>query len=428
VLGSLDSLVSLVGFVVAPLISVPLWDQYVDLLEAALNFLANLMRSAGLAVVVFTIIVKTVLVPLTVQSLRSSKAMQELQPKIKELQKKYGKDRQRLSQATMQLYSEHRVNPMAGCLPMLIQIPIFFGLYRAIVNLSNSDTGYWAGSFLWLQSLADADPYKILPITAGVFQFIQTKMMRPVNQGKITDPQQAMMNQMMNFMPLMVIIFGWTFASGPVIYWATQSLFSVVQQWFITGWGSMRDWMPSLPELPEHRRLGYRPPRSLDDVVVMSGDDDGAVPQQSGVMGWMQRRMEEANRQAQAKAAASGAPSGTGSGGGSRSNGGRRSGTGTSTKTKTMQARVDAATEPERTEPARRATGGSRRARSRPARPADGVVARGNGATPTSTANATKPANAANGQPNETDGATRQVVVPRKTRPVRKRADSGAAE
>lgn len=418
----LGSLVSLVGFVLTPMISIPLWDQYVNLVEAALNFLANLMHSAGLAVVVFTILVKTVLVPLTVQSLRSSKAMQELQPKIKELQKKYGKDRQRLSQATMQLYSEHRVNPMAGCLPMLIQIPIFFGLYRAIVNLSNSDTGYWSGSFLWLQSLADADPYKILPITAGVFQFIQTKMMRPVNQGKITDPQQAMMNQMMNFMPLMVIIFGWTFASGPVIYWATQSLFSVVQQWFITGWGSMRDWVPSLPELPEHRRLGYRPPRSLDDVVVMSGDDDGAVPQQAGVMGWMQRRMEEANRQAQAKAAASGAAAGTGST--SRTTG-ARSGTGTSGKSKALQARVDDVSEPVRAEPARRATGGSRRARSRNTRPANGAVARGNGSAPTTTASATT---ATNGQQTANDGATRQVVVPRKTRPVRKRVDSGAAE
>ncbi|MDQ3044560.1 MAG: YidC/Oxa1 family membrane protein insertase [Chloroflexota bacterium] len=283
--------------------SPPGWSHYVNFLEWSLDALAELFHSAGMAVIVFTIIVKTILVPLTVQSLRSSKAMQELQPKIKELQKKHGKDRQRLSQETMRLYSEHHINPMAGCLPMLIQIPIFFGLYRAIVNLSASETGFWTGGFLWIDSLDAADPWRVMPILAGAFQFVQTKMMRPANQGKITDPQQAMMNQMMNFMPLMVIVFGWGFAAGPVIYWATQSVFSVVQQWLITGWGSLRDWFPNLPEMAEHRRLGYRPPRNLDDVVVVSGD--GAAPiRQGGAMGWIQRRMEEAERQASARQAA----------------------------------------------------------------------------------------------------------------------------
>lgn len=284
--------------------AIPIWDNYVEFLERSLDFLAKTFHSAGLAVVVFTILIKTALLPLTVKSIRSSKAMQELQPKIKELQKKYGKDRQRISQETMRLYSQHRVNPMAGCLPMIIQIPIFFGLYRAILNLSQgqgpSDASeYWKFSFMWLNSLADHDPYRILPIAAGVFQFVQTKMMRPHGQGKISDPQQAMMNTMMNFMPLMVIMFGWSFASGPVIYWVTQSVYSVIQQWFITGWGSLRDWVPGLPELPEHKRLGYSAPRDLDDVVVLSGD--GSLPPKSGVMGWFQKKMEEAQAQQNAR-------------------------------------------------------------------------------------------------------------------------------
>ena len=151
-----------------------------------------------------------------------------------------------------------------------------------------------ADSFLWLHSLNVPDPYKILPIAAGVFQFVQTKMMKPQGQGKSSDPQQAMMNTMMNFMPLMVVVFGWTFASGPVIYWVTQSVFSVVQQWFITGWGSMKDWIPGLPELPEHRRLGYRAPRDLDEVVVMSG----AAAKPAGVMGWFNQKMQEAQANA----------------------------------------------------------------------------------------------------------------------------------
>jgi YidC/Oxa1 family membrane protein insertase len=291
------------------LASIPIWDNYVDALERALNLLAKTFHNAGLAVVVFTIVVKTLMLPLTVKSIRSSKAMQELQPKIKELQKKHGKDRQKISQETMRLYSEYHINPAAGCLPMVIQAPIFFGLYRAIRHLSQGtgaihSSEYWTHSFLWLNSLANADPYKILPIMAGIFQFVQTKMMKPAGQQKITDPQQAMMNTMMNFMPLMVVVFGWRFASGPVIYWVTQSVYSVIQQWFITGWGSLRDWAPALPELPEHRRLGYRPPRSLDDVVVVSGE---AAPAKTGVMGWFQRKMEEAQAQQAERAAGGGA-------------------------------------------------------------------------------------------------------------------------
>lgn len=238
----------------------PLWREFVGLIELGLSYIADYTGSAGLSVIIFTILIKTLLLPLTVKAVRSTSAMQEIQPKLKELQKKYGKDRQRLSQETMKLYQEHGINPAAGCLPLLLQMPIFFGLYFAIRSLSESGTGTWGEGFMWLPSLASADPLHILPIMAGVFQLVQTKMTRPAGQGKITDPQQQMMNTMMTFMPLMVVAFGWGFPSGPVLYWAVSALYSVVQQWFITGWGSMRDWFPFLPELPEHRRLGYQDP------------------------------------------------------------------------------------------------------------------------------------------------------------------------
>jgi YidC/Oxa1 family membrane protein insertase len=276
--------------------AIPVWDQFVDFMEWSLNSLANIFRNGGLGIIAFTIIIKTILLPLTVKSIRSSKNMQELAPKIKELQKKYGSDRQRVSQETMALYQAHGVNPLSGCLPMLIQIPIFFGVYRAIVNLSNSGTGHWTDPFLWLSDLSEADPYKILPILAGLFQFVQTRMMRPANQ-KITDPQQQIMNTMLNFMPLMVILFGWNFASGAVLYWATQSVYSVVQQWFITGWGSLGEWFPWLPEMPEHRRLGYQAPRDINDVVVVSGQP----VEQKGFSGWMQRKMQDAQKNAEAR-------------------------------------------------------------------------------------------------------------------------------
>jgi YidC/Oxa1 family membrane protein insertase len=257
------------------LVSVPVWNQFVDAIEAALRYTADLTGSAGIAVIVLTIIFKTILLPLTVKSLRSMSSMQELQPKIKDLQKKYAKDRQKLSAETMKLYQEHGVNPAAGCLPMLLQVPIFFGLYFAIENLSRHGGGLWTQSFLWLPNLSKADPYHILPIGAGIFQFVQTRMARPRNQGKAADPQQQMMNTMMTFTPLMVVIFGWQFASGPVIYWAVSAIYSAVQQWFITGWGSMLDWMPFLPDLPEHRRLGYEAPEKKAKRRERAGEQKG---------------------------------------------------------------------------------------------------------------------------------------------------------
>lgn len=278
------------------LAAIPLWSQYVDFLKWVLDGIAEFAGNGGVAIIIFTIIVKTLLLPLTVKSIRSSKAMQELAPKIKEIQKKHGADRQKASAEQMALYQQYGVNPMAGCLPMLIQIPIFFGVYHAIRDLSGSDAGHWTDGFLWIENLKAADPLHILPIAAGFFQFIQSRMMRPANQ-KVTDPQQQIMNTMMTFMPLTVVLFGWTFAAGPVLYWVVQAIYSVVQQWFVTGWGSIGEWLPWLPELPEHRRLGYRAPRDPNDMVVMSGE----APQRGRFGTWMQNKMEEAQKNAEAR-------------------------------------------------------------------------------------------------------------------------------
>lgn len=271
------------------------WNGYVSFLEWVLLTISNAVNSGGLAIIIFTIIVKTILLPLTLKSIRSMKAMQDIQPKIKELQKKHGKNREELQKQTMALYAAHQVNPVAGCLPMLVQIPIFFGVYQAIINLSdNNPTGYFAESFAWLPSLGDSDPYFILPIAAGVFQFIQMRMSRPRVAPATSDPQQQIMNTMMNIMPLLVIVFGWTFASGAVLYWATQSIYSAVQQWFVSGWGQLKNYAEWLPEMPEHRRLGYVAPRNVDDIVVEYGAN--GRPKARGMMGKMQARLEEAQR------------------------------------------------------------------------------------------------------------------------------------
>lgn len=311
--------------------AIPIWDQYVDFVEWVLLQLGTFLGNGGLAIIAFTIIVKTILLPLTIKSTRSAKAMQELGPKIKEIQKKHGSDRQAASAETMALYQQFGVNPMAGCLPMLIQMPIFFGVYFGIRDMSSSGLEGWGEGFLWVPDLSQADPLHILPILAGIFQFVQTRMMRPKNQ-KVTDPQQQMMNTMMTFLPLSVVIFGWGFAAGPVLYWVVQAMYSVVQQWMIGGWGAIGEWFPWLPELPEHRRLGYQAPRNLDDVVVVSG---GKPEPKGRFQKWLHAQQEKAaemQKQQQAQQQARQAPASTSS-----------NSKKTNQKRADYQARVDAA-------------------------------------------------------------------------------------
>ena len=229
----------------------------VEPLMHGLSFVASLLPqpiAGGLAIIIFTLLIRVVLLPLTLQQVKSQKAMQALQPEIKALQKKYGDDREKVSAETMRLYKEHGVNPAASCLPLALQMPVLFALYAAMRNLG-SDPNYgqvaafhtdpFRQGWLWLENLNAPDvihipglsfpiPF-ILPILAGVTQWVQQRMMTPPTD----DPQQKMQNSMMQFMPLMMLYFGVSFASGLALYWVTQNVFGIVQQYFSTGWGSL---------------------------------------------------------------------------------------------------------------------------------------------------------------------------------------------
>jgi len=266
------------------LVTIPIFQQFIELMKLGLTTLANLTGSPGLAIIIFTVLIKFALTPLTVRTIKSQRAMQDLQPKIKALQKRHGDDRQKLSSETMRLYQEHSVNPMASCLPIVLQLPIFWGLYGSLSQLTHTPGSPFQDSFLWLPSLGLPDPLKIMPFVAAFFQLIQTRMSMPTGKFKPTDPQQQMMTNMMQFMPLMVIFFGWNFPSGLVLYWATQSVFGAVQQYFITGWGALRDWLPFLPEV-----VRYTPPDpdAIDESRVIVTNADGTRPalQQKGFWG-----------------------------------------------------------------------------------------------------------------------------------------------
>ena len=299
------------------LVDIPVWNQFVGLMKYGLEFLATMTGSPGLAIIIFTVLVKLVLTPLNIKTIKSQREMQSLQPKIKSLQKRYKDDRQKLSAETMRLYQEHNINPMASCLPILFQLPIFWGMYQSLDQLSKTAGGPFQDAFLWLPSLGTADPLHIMPFVAAFFQLIQTRMSMPTGKYKPTDPQQQMMTQLMQFLPITVIIFGWSFPSGLVLYWATQSVFGAVQQYFITGWGALREWLPFLPEV-----VRYTPPDpdAVDDTALVARADGANPNRPRGFWGAITKQIEkvEEQRVAQAEVVKNGAAKVNGNGAGGR--------------------------------------------------------------------------------------------------------------
>ncbi len=195
-----------------------------------LKFLYGLLGSYGLAIIAFTFIIRIVLTPLMMQQVRSQKAMTALQPQLQEIQKKYAKEKEKLSQETMRLYKEAGVNPFGGCFPLLIQMPILGGLYYALLNLST--TPEFRAPFLWLPNLADKEgfPY-ILIITMVASQFLYQRIMTPPTPA--ADPQQQATNRMMQFMPLLFAVMFINFPAGIVLYWVATNIVSIVQQYII---------------------------------------------------------------------------------------------------------------------------------------------------------------------------------------------------
>ena len=187
-----------------------------------LNFIHNYIANYGVAIIILTLLIKIIFWPLGNLSYKSMKEMQNLQPKLAEMREKYKTDQAKLSQETMALYKIHKVNPLGGCLPMIIQIPIFFGLYKALlysIELRHSPL------FWWIQDLSAKDPYYITPIIMGATQFIQQKMTPTMG-----DPMQA---KIMLFMPIVFTFFFLNFPSGLVIYWLFNNILSIGQQYYI---------------------------------------------------------------------------------------------------------------------------------------------------------------------------------------------------
>ncbi|MEW6183276.1 MAG: YidC/Oxa1 family membrane protein insertase [Bacillota bacterium] len=189
------------------------------------------LPSYGLAIILLTVIVKGVLYPLNYKQMHSMAAMQRLQPKIKELQQKHKKDPQKMQQKMMELYKEHGVNPMAGCLPLLIQLPILFALYRALLDLFKTPEVAHL-KFLGFIHLAEKSSFErpetlILPILAGLTTWWQMKV-TPQSSG-----QEQMQQMMTLMMPVMFVWISSTLPAGLALYWVVFNVLGVGQQYII---------------------------------------------------------------------------------------------------------------------------------------------------------------------------------------------------
>lgn len=192
-----------------------LWQWFVGAIETGLEWSRAVTGSAGLSIILFTVLVRLVLLPLTVSQMRSMQRMQALQPEVERIQKKYRDNPQKANEAIMKLWRENNVNPASGCLPLLVQFPILYALFLALRTFSS-------GAFLWIPDLRARDPLSILPVLAGVTTYFQMKTSMTTVQ-----PQQR---TMLVLMPAMLTFFAWSFPAGLALYWVTSNLFSIVQQ------------------------------------------------------------------------------------------------------------------------------------------------------------------------------------------------------
>lgn len=204
--------------------STGIWNEFfVYPLSSLIKFVANALGgSYGLSIIVVTLLVRFILLPLMIKQQNSMKNMQIIQPKMDELKKKYSSQdavtQQKLQQEMVKLMQEYKVNPMAGCLPLFIQMPILIAFYHAI----NRTAEISQHSFLWFD-LGAADPFFVLPILAAIFTYLQQKMMM-ANQ-----PPNPQMTAMLYIMPIMILVMGASLPSALSLYWVVGNLFMITQ-------------------------------------------------------------------------------------------------------------------------------------------------------------------------------------------------------
>jgi YidC/Oxa1 family membrane protein insertase len=195
-------------------------------LSNLLTFFYSITNSYGLAIIFLTLFFRLVTFPLNLKQIKSTKAMNALMPERKKLEEKYKNDKQALNQAMMELYAKHKINPLAGCLPILIQFPIFIAMFRVIQDTSNITNTLFFGIDLAKNANELGFPLgAILPALAGITTYLQSKQSMADNPAAA----QGGMGAMTSIMPIMIVFFSWSLPAGLALYWTVGNVFGILQ-------------------------------------------------------------------------------------------------------------------------------------------------------------------------------------------------------
>lgn len=210
----------------------PLFAPLTSLLGSGLEFFYSLGAPWWLSIVILTVVVRSLLFPLTIRQVKSMRAMQDLKPEMDRIRAKYKDNRQKQQEELMKLYQERKVNPFGSCLPLLVQMPIFIAIFYVIRSFGDAHPDFMSGGILWFKDLTAADPYYILPILSAVTMLAASEI-----TSKNIDPQQRWL---MRLLPVVFTIFLLTFPAGLFMYWITSNLVTLVQNYLIYNHGPGR--------------------------------------------------------------------------------------------------------------------------------------------------------------------------------------------
>ncbi|HZB82978.1 MAG TPA: membrane protein insertase YidC [Rubrobacteraceae bacterium] len=216
-----------------------LFGPLIDVFGNALEYFHTMGAPWWLSIAILTVIVRSLLFPLTIKQVKSMRAMQDLKPEMDRLRAKYKDNKQRQQEELMKLYQERKVNPLGGCLPLLVQMPIFITMYYVIRGFDQTHPSFASGGILWFKDLTVADPFYILPVLSAVTMLAASEI-----TAKNVDPQQRWL---MRLLPVGFTVFLLQFPAGLFMYWITSNLVTLVQNYLIYNHGPGRKVAASSP-------------------------------------------------------------------------------------------------------------------------------------------------------------------------------------
>lgn len=249
-----------------------LFSPLTNLMGNGLEFFHSLGAPWWLSIAILTVIVRSLLFPLTIRQVKSMRAMQELKPEMDKIRAKFKDNRQKQQEEIMKLYQERQVNPLGGCFPVVIQMPIFITMYYVIRTFDQTHAGFSSGGMLWFKDLTVADPYYILPVLSAATMFASMEI-----TSKNVDPQQRWL---MRIMPVGLAVILLKFPAGLFMYWITSNLVTFTQNYFIYNHGPGRKESVSVSR--ERAPSRFANDESKPATVAKNDDSTGSEQRSKG--------------------------------------------------------------------------------------------------------------------------------------------------